>query len=68
MRLKDYLLKCKMTPKEFSKISNVNLMTVYRCLRGENIPQFKTMMLIHEATKGKVTGKDLVPRVKKDYD
>lgn len=58
MKLKDYLEKYDIEPKEFARIADVSLQNVYYWMRGKFKPNKFYQKILHKATKGRVTESD----------
>lgn len=65
MMLKDYLIKQRLNPTMFSKLTGISYTTIYRYIRGSTKPTLKNACIIEKATKGQVTFEDLLKNMKK---
>lgn len=59
MLLQDYLESRQFTYKEFAKMADVTPQTIYNYIHGRRKPTLEVALRIEEATKGKVSAKDL---------
>ena len=60
MKLRDYMIKYRLTAKEFGKLCDIPHVTVWRIIVGKNPPTLKNIYKIHNATKVKVSFKDFL--------
>lgn len=65
MKLREYLKKNNIDPKEFAAKSDINLQNIYYWLKGTFLPNKFYQKLIEEATKGAVTRLDWKKLTKK---
>jgi DNA-binding XRE family transcriptional regulator len=59
MELKEYLKSRNLSIEEFSEITNLHRNTIYCCIRQKTEPKLTTALKIADATKGKVTMREL---------
>jgi predicted transcriptional regulator len=57
MKLKDFLIKNRISPEEFAKLSGLSRSSIFFYLQGRT-PRFKTAIFIEEFTKGAVMLED----------
>jgi predicted transcriptional regulator len=59
MQLKEYLMKNRIDPMEFSQLHGISKHIVYRCLKG-GVPHFKNAVKIEKATGGQVSVEEIM--------
>lgn len=57
-KLRQYLKENNITQKEFAKLLDVDVISLWRYLQGTRIPRPKTLKKICELTNGYVTAND----------
>ena len=65
MKLREYLKKNDLDPKEFAAKSDISLQNIYYWLRGTFLPNRFYQKLIEEATQGQVASSDWKKTTKK---
>lgn len=61
MKLETYLRNKKLTDEAFGALVGLSQSQVSRIKRGKSTPSWKTIAVIEEATRGRVTIRDLRP-------